>query len=160
MSDGFTATCCGGVSAVGVWTLGWLTAAYTPVRRVVAFPDGWAVLGAGVALLMTALGCWLTGRLLRNGRAIQRGGRVARSERGTFREPWPRRIFGFCAVIFFVCFAVMWNIGFISWPIQLADEGEGGLMLVLIPWSVIGLFLLIMLFAVIGVTIGWLWRIW
>jgi hypothetical protein len=85
---------------------------------------------------------------------------VARSERGTFREPWTRRILGFCAVIFFVCAAVMWNIGFISWPIQLADEGEGGLMLVLIPWSVIGLFLLIMLFAVIGMTIGWLWRIW
>ena len=143
---------CAGISATVVWTLGWLAAACVAIRRAALCSGGSAWLGAGVAVLMVALHSWVLVRFLRRGR-FRWTGPVGRSEHRPFREPWPRRIMGYLAVILLVGFAVAWNIGLIGWLVQTADEGEGWWMLVLIPWSLLGWLLLVMLFAGIGVMV-------
>ena len=154
MCDGNAASRRPGISATGVWTLAWLAAGCTAVRSAWASPNASAWLGAAVALLMVAVCFWVLVRLLRGGRAFRQVGPVAHSWHRPPREPWPRRIMGHLAVILFLGVAVAWNIGFIGRLVQAGDEGEGWLMLVLIPWSLLGWLLLVMLFAVIGVTLS------
>jgi hypothetical protein len=48
---------------------------------------------------------------------------------------------------------VVWNIGIIAWLVRAAEEGRGGVMLVLIPWWLAGWFLLLVLLAAVGVLI-------
>jgi hypothetical protein len=140
---------CPGIAATGVWTLAWLAAAYAAVSRAAASADASAWLGAGIALLMVALHSWVLLRLLRTDR--HQVSPAARSEHRTYGEPWPRRLLGYLAVLLFVGVAVAWNVGFIGWLVQAADEEEGWWMLVLVPWSLLGWLLLVMLFAALGV---------
>jgi hypothetical protein len=142
---------CAGISATVVWALAWLAAACIAMSRAAAAPTVSAWLGVGVALLMVALHSWVLLRLLRRGRAFHPVGPVTRSWHRPWREPWPHRILGYLAVILFVGVAVVWNGGFIGRLVQAANEKEGWVMLVLIPWSLLGWLLLIMLFATIGV---------
>jgi hypothetical protein len=48
---------------------------------------------------------------------------------------------------------VVWNIGVIGWLIRAADEGDGWWMLILIPLSLAGWFLLLVLFVGVEVMI-------
>jgi hypothetical protein len=134
------------VGATLVWTLGWVAAGCVAVDRVAGSPDGPALLALGVAVLMTAWGCWVTAGLLRSGRRNPAEGRAP-------PEPWSRRITGWLAGLFWSGCAVVWNIGVIGWLVRAADEGRGWVMLVLIPWSLAGWFLLLVLFAGVGVMI-------
>jgi hypothetical protein len=102
---------CAGISATGVWTLAWVTAAYLAVSRAVASPDASAWLATGVALLMVAVHSWVVIRLLRRGRVFHQGGPGARSWRRPLREPWSSRILGYLAVVLLVGVAVAWNVG-------------------------------------------------
>jgi hypothetical protein len=144
---------CAGISATVVWIVAWLAATSVAIRRAAHSPDGWAWLGAGVGLLMVALHSWVLVRLLRSVR-FRWTGPVARSEQRLFRERWPSRMLGYLAVVLFVGVAVAWNLGFIGRLVQIADEGEGWWMLVMIPWSLLGWLLLVMLFAGIGAMVG------
>src|SRR5262245_41000180 len=98
MYDGDAVSRWSGISATGVWTAGWLAAACAAGRHVVQSPDGSALLGAGVAVLMVVLCSWLLVRLLRRGCSPRRAGPVAPSGSRSFREPWHRRIVGYLAV--------------------------------------------------------------
>jgi hypothetical protein len=142
----FSASLFAVVPATLVWTLGWVAAACVAVDRVAASPDGPALLALGVAVLMTACGCWVTVGLLRTGRFAPAEGRAP-------PEPWFRRITGWLAGLCWCGFAVVWNIGVIGWLIRAADEGSGWWMLILIPWSLAGWFLLLVLFVGVGVMI-------
>jgi hypothetical protein len=142
----FSASLFAVVSATLVWTLGWVAAACVAVVPVAASPNGPTLLALGVAVLMAACGCWVTAGLLRTGR-------FAPAESRTPPEPWFRRVTGWLAVVFWCSGAVVWNIGVIGWLVLAADEGRGWVMLVLIPWSLVGWFLLVVLFASVGVMI-------
>ena len=146
MRGAFSASLFAAVAATLVWTLGWVAAACVAVDRVAASPDGPAWLALGVAALMTACGCWVMCGLLQRSRFAPAEGRAP-------PEPWSRRITGWLAGLCWCGFAVAWNIGIIGWLLRTADEGDGWWMLVLIPWSLAGWFLLLVLFAGVGVLI-------
>jgi hypothetical protein len=148
MSNGYT------LFAVVIWTLGWLATTYTAVSRTVAHSRGSALLGAGIGLVMTTLGCCLIGGLLRSGCDLPRSSSVVPLEQRTVRQPWSRRLMSLYAATFFVFFAVAWNVGFMGWLIQTAADGPDWWMLVLIPFSLLGLLLLIGLFNGIGVCLA------
>jgi hypothetical protein len=126
--------------------LGWAAAAWAALDRVAAAADGPALLALGLAVLMTVVGCWVAVGLLRQ-RWFEPAACRAR------REPWPRRITSWLAALFWSAGAVVWNVGIIGWLVRAADEGRGWEMVVLIPWSLAGWFLLLVLFAGVGVVI-------
>jgi hypothetical protein len=148
----FSASLFAVVSATLVWTLGWVAAACVAVDRVAASPDGPALLALGVAVLMTACGGWVTVGLLRT-YCVPAQGRFAPTEGRAPPEPWSRRIAGWLASLCWCGFAVVWNIGVIGWLIRTADEGSGWWMVCLIPLSLGGWFLLLVLFVGVGVMI-------
>jgi hypothetical protein len=156
MCDGDAAALWVGIAATGVWAAAWLAAACAAVRRTVQAPDASAWLGVAVAVLMAALCCWVIVRLLRRGYPVRRTSSVAPSGYRPVREPWPRRVVGYLALILWLGAAVVWNVGFIGRLVEAADQGEGWWVLVLIPWSLLGWLLLFILFTSVGVMIGWL----
>jgi hypothetical protein len=156
MCDRDAAARCVGIAATGVWAGAWLAAAGAAVRRAVQAPDVAAWLGAGVAVLMVGLCSWVIVRLLRRGHPVRGTGSVAPFGYRPVREPWPRRLVGYLALVLWLGAAVVWNVGFIGRLVEAADQGEGWWMLVLIPWSLLGWLLLFILFTSVGVMIGWL----
>jgi hypothetical protein len=153
MCDGIATSRWVPVSATGVWAAGWLAAAYAAVHRAVRSPDGSAWLAVGVAVLMAALYSWVLVGLSRASNSLGRTGPAASTECCPSREPWGRRILGYLAAILWSGVAVVWNVGFIGWLVEAAGEGRGWWVLVLIPWSLAGWFLLVVLFAGIAVMI-------
>lgn len=135
------------VSATLVWTLGWVASACVGVGRVATTPDAPAFLVLGVAALLTACGCWVLTGLVRGGQGEPAEGREE-------PEPWSRRITGWLTGLFWSGCAVVWNIGTITWLVRAADEGDSWVMLVLIPWSLVGWFLLLVLFTWVGTLLG------
>jgi hypothetical protein len=95
---------------------------------------------------MTACGGWVTVGLLRTGRFAPAEGRAP-------PEPWSRRITGWLAGLCWCGFAVVWNIGIFAGLLNAADEGNGLWMVCLIPLSLGGWFLLLVLFVGVGVMI-------
>jgi hypothetical protein len=142
----FSASQFAGLSATLVWTLGWVAVAWVAVDRLAESPEGPAFLGLGVATLMTALGCLVTVPFLRSGRFVPGDVRAP-------PEPWSRRITGWLAGLFVCGIAVVWNIGIFAGLLDAAVEGNGWWMVCLIPMSLGGWFLLLVLFVGVGVMI-------
>jgi hypothetical protein len=66
-------------------------------------------------------------------------------------EPRSRRITGWLAGLFVCGMAVVWNIGIFAGLLDAADEGNVWWMVCLIPLSLGGWFLLLVLFVAVGV---------
>lgn len=111
--------------------------------------DGTAIVNLIVAILFTLLGGVVTFR------SIPRN-QIAEPEEKPTREPWFRRLTGWLAAIGWCAGAVIWNLSILGCLIKAAREGQVVLMLVMIPFSLIGLFLLLTLFVSLGLAIDFL----
>jgi hypothetical protein len=70
----------------------------------------------------------------------------------------PRRLIGWVAALVWFAAAVAWNLGVFATLFKLAQAGRGWMILLLLLWSLVGLFLLFVLLTGIGVTIDSLLR--
>jgi hypothetical protein len=159
----------------GVWTLGWLGAACFSAARVIQAVDLAALVGLAVAILMASIGylflhsarLWLRNQRAANGtvttdEGIRSNGEVqlgACSAPG----PWARRIFShvfsWLASIILSAGAIVCNVGIIGLMLLSASGGHGWFMIILIPFSLIGWFLLHVPFATVAAVIESLVRI-
>ena len=136
----------GFLAATVVWTLGWIGAASLAVDRVRRSADLPSFVAMAVAVIFGSFGLWMTVRVAASNKATE-------PEAPAPKEPWFRRITGWFAAIVWSGVAVAWNLGVIGWLIRLAREGRGWSMLILVPWSLIGWFLMVVLFVGLGVLI-------
>jgi hypothetical protein len=166
MSSAFSFTKYSGVAATAVWTLGWFTVACLAWAR--QFPnqnnpsdvfdmsaaprDGTAFVNLIVPVVATVLGGIVTIRSIRRGH-------VEKSDAKAPQESVARRITGWFAAVAWCAVAVIWNLSILSCLIKAAREGQEILMLVMIPFSLIGLFLLLTLFVSLSVAIDSLFHL-
>jgi hypothetical protein len=147
----FSAGSYGCLGAISIWTLGWVTVAYLAVSRAWRSPDGSAILGAIVSGLVAFVGCRVSVALLKThspGNVISVSSYVS----------MPRRLIGWVAALVWFAAAVVWNLGVFATLFKLAQAGRGWTVLLLLLWSLVGLFLLFVLLTGIGVTIDSLLR--
>ena len=134
--------------ATVVWTAGWIAAAGAAVLRLVGSFDGWASLAVAVSVTLAAWGCL-------RAYSTAAAERVAVPTEDTAAAgPWHRRVLGWLAALVWCGAAVAWNVGITVTLIRLAGDGRGGMVLFLVPWSLIGLFLLRVLFASVTVAVA------
>lgn len=136
----------GSLAATSVWTLGWITAAALAAQRITTSTDVPSVVGLVMATAFALVGTWLVLRMIARTKATE-------PETPTPKEPWFRRIIGWFTAIVWCGAAVVWNFGVIGWQLRMAHDGRGWSMLILIPWSLIGWFLMVVLFVGLGVLI-------
>lgn len=136
----------GFVAATLVWTLGWIAATALAAQRVTGSSDAPSVVGFVMATTFASIGTWLVVHMIARTKATV-------AETPTPKEPWFRRIAGWVAGIIWCGVAVAWNFGIIGWQLRMAQDGRGWSMLVLIPWSLIGWFLMAVLFIGLGVLV-------
>ena len=114
--------------------------------RLIRSYDGWAMLAV---LVSGAVAVW--GWLRVYSTASAERSPVPVDTTGTERAH--RRVLGWLAALVWCGAAVAWNVGMIAAQIRLAGDGRGGTVLLLVPWSLIGLFLLRVLFASVTVAV-------
>jgi hypothetical protein len=139
------------LAAAGVWWSGWVAATFLAVRHL-ADPARDA---SAVVALLVAGAFTLVGGLLVSFAAVGSRARHAGEDPlpPTPKETWSRRVTGWFAAAVWCGVAVAWNVGIITWLLRDARDGHGWQMLILIPWSVIGGFLLLVLFTSAGMII-------
>lgn len=139
----------GFLAAAMVWTLGWILTLVVAIERIAQRHDPASI----AALLLSILFCLVRLRVMVRGFR-----RVAPTQPPAPSEPerWPRRIVGWITAAGWSFVAIMWNLGIVGTELRMAHDGRGWFMLILIPWSLIGWFLLLVLFVGVGVMIDWL----
>jgi len=141
--------------ATSVWTLGWIATTLLAAERFTRSTDVASIVGLVMAAAFASAGTWLTVRMTARTKAVD-------PETPTPKEPWLRRIIGWFAAIAWCGAAVVWNFTIIGGELKMAHDGDGWSMLILIPWSLIGWFLMGVLFVGIGMlldsVIGAFWE--
>ena len=162
--------------ATAVWTLAWLAAASVAVAHVVEVIDGAALGGLAVAVLMAGIGCLAVLHFVRcclqhpqacadascaDSAAQSKDQMQAKEhsspspETGRIIDPILRRFF----TIIWCGVAIVWNVGCYFAMLHSASHGRAWFMLMLIPFSLVGLMLLLGLFAALAAVIEFLVRI-
>lgn len=136
----------GFLAATFVWTLGWIATTAIAAERVRESSDVPSVVGLVVATTFASIGIWLVVRMIARTK-------VSEPETPTPKEPWFRRITGWFVWIVWGGAAILWNFGIIGWQLRMARDGGGWLMLILLPWSLIGWLLMGVLFVGVGVLV-------
>jgi hypothetical protein len=138
-----------GTAANLLWTLGWATAAALAIQRWCSTRDSADSPNAFTALLPALFGCAMTVR------AFSRAG-AAEPLKNYPTESLGRRIEGWIAAIGWGTVAALWNLAVLSVLLRAAHDGNTTNILVMIPFSLIGWFLLIMLCVMITMTLDFL----
>jgi len=146
-SSGFSISRYSGVTAAALWTLTWVVAAYFAGERLLSSRGAVDILNVFVALACVAFGCWAIARSVPNHVCLLSG-----------PGPWSNRVGGWFAVIVWCIVATLWNTSMVGSLVRAAISGHFTLV-VMIPFSLIGLFLLITLFTCAGVAIDSLLQI-
>jgi hypothetical protein len=141
-----------GVAATAMWMLGWVVTAYVALRHLNSSPYGTALLNAIVTVAFSAFGCAATVRLARRIPAVP-------PEEPTPTESWPRRMMGWFAGFVWVTVAMMWTLAVDGCLFRAAHAGDSITVLVLIPFSLIGWFLLLVRFVSAALTIDCILRL-
>lgn len=136
----------GFLAATCVWTLGWIAATALATERVAVSSDVASVAGLVIATTLASAGIWLAVRMTARTKATE-------PTTPASKEPWFHRVTGWFAAIVWCGGAVAWNLGIIGWQLKMAQDGRGWSMLILVPWSLIGWFLMAVLFIGLGVII-------
>lgn len=132
--------------STAVWGLSWIAVAAVAFERVRHSTDLPSVFALALSAALGAVATWLA--LL-----FAKAAGTRESEAPTAKEPWYRQITGWFAAIVWCGAAVLWNFGIIGTLLRLAREGRGWFMIVLLPWSFVGWFLMFVLFTGLGVVI-------
>jgi hypothetical protein len=138
----------GGTLASVLWAVAWVGVAAVAVHSAVRSLSGFAVLGAVVAVLVSAAGCVVAWGVLHSDH------RWANSP--TAPESLGRRIGGWFAALVWCGVGAAWNFGVFGWLFRAAAEGRGLLLTILVLWSLIGWLLLNVLFVSLGSIVDWI----
>lgn len=134
-----------------VWTVGWVAVASLAVSRAIRSVEISSFVGGMVSSVMTLIGC------LAILHVVKTGGRQQTTQ-PPVSESWQRRIVGWFAALVWCGVAVVWNVGIFGLLLREARAGHGWTLLLLLLWSLIGWFLLFVLFVGIGCAIDGLLR--
>lgn len=135
-----------GSAANLLWTLGWSTAAALAIYRWCSTGDSVDSPNTFTALLPALFGCAMTAR------AFRRAG-AAEPLKDSPTESLGRRIEGWIASIGWGAVAALWNLAVLNVLLRAAHDGNTTNILVMIPFSLIGWFLLVMLCVMISMVL-------
>jgi hypothetical protein len=133
-----------GVVATALWTLGWVTAAWLAFRHIDTTRIGAAALNLAVTCVCSALGFIMTVRLIRHLPGTQREIKAEPA------ESWTRRLAGWLGGFVWCAVAVVWNLAVYGSLWRAVTNGPAPIVLLMIPFAVIGWFLLNLLFVGLG----------
>jgi hypothetical protein len=138
-----------GVVATAVWTLGWGLGACQAVQHVESALNPAALLNLFLTFACSALGCIMTFRIVR-GLGLPE---PRREEKPEPAESGLKRLGGWLALFVWCAAAVVWNLAIFGTLVRAVADGHTIVVLLMIPFSVIGWFLLNLLFVSIGVIL-------
>lgn len=134
-----------GAATTATWTLGWLLGAGCAAQYWNSSQNSLPLIVTGT---VAALGSCLTVRTLsREGKSDTANASEAKI------ESWGRRLSGGLAVVAWSAFALIWNFGVFGSIARSAFDGNVLGIVILIPFSLIGFFLLTMLFTSIALVL-------
>jgi hypothetical protein len=140
----------GGITT-GLWTLEWIVSGYRAFQHIMVASNFASSLNLVVTLVCSVFGCIMTSRTLRRIPGVQT------EEKPEVVESWPRRIVGWIGVFVWCAVAVIWNLAVCRTLVTAAADGQAIIVLVLIPFSVVGWVLMNVLLVTIRVMVeSWL----
>ncbi|MDR3457953.1 MAG: hypothetical protein P4N60_10940 [Verrucomicrobiae bacterium] len=137
-----------GAVATGVWTLGWIIGAAHAVQHVKTASNPAVMLNLFVTFACAALGGIMTYRIARPRPELPQAEKKPEAE-----ETWLRRLTGWIGLLVWCAVAVIWNLSVFRVVARSATDGQAWVVLLLLPFSVIGWFLLNLLCVSIGVIL-------
>jgi hypothetical protein len=147
MSTTFQASKYAGITASAIWTFGWLVPAWLAGQRLAANSDKSSLGCIIVSAVFVVLGGGMTMRF------CKRINYVAETKDQPETGSWSRRAGGWVGAFVWCAAAVVWNLGIEGTLIRAARDGQFITFLMLIPFSLIGWLLLLVLFTGIAVVI-------
>ncbi len=135
-----------------MWTLGWALVACAAGEYLMQEHSGAAWFNSFLATAITFFGCRHAYRvyLLTN---------IIHHATKTYpKEPWVQRAFGWFGVIAWCVCGLVWNWAVLASLVRAAAKGQSWIMVMLIPFSVAGWFLLLVLFVCVGLAIDALFK--
>ena len=129
-----------------MWTLGWAVAAYAAVQHLDVSHNSAAMLNVVVTVAFSALGCAATVRFAWRIPGFQQ-------EKKQPAESLSRRIVGWFAEFVWVAVATVWTLAVDGCVVRAAHDGQAITILMMIPFSLIGWFLLLVRFVSAGMAI-------
>jgi hypothetical protein len=136
-----------GAVATAVWTLGWIACAYHAFWYAEGQHAGAAYLNLAITTFGSVLGCVITTRLFRRIPEEQP------EKKTESTESRASRIAGWFGLVVWCAAGVVWNMAVYWTVVRAVGNGQAVVVLMLIPFSVIGWFLLNVLFVSIGILI-------
>jgi hypothetical protein len=139
MNPRFSASRYAGTAATAVWSLGWIGVASAALQRLDQSGADSGLGNLAVAAVLAVIGLMVT---VRSARHLPAAG----PEVEPHRERLARRIEGWVATIVWCGGGFVWNIAVFGTLIRAAGEGRTLTLLIMIPFSLIGWFLLLVIF--------------
>jgi hypothetical protein len=144
-----------GTATASVWTVGW---AFTATHAI----NYWMSVGGGgmafsnsiIPVAGTLLGIWIVFRIFPH-----EGRRIANTPDNSPSEPWYRHTFGWFALLIWCAVAIIWNLCVFHTTFLAASKGQLLLTVMMVPFSLIGGFLLLLLFTAVGMFLDFLFQI-
>ncbi len=150
MNSPFSFSKYSGTAAACAWTLGWALIAICAMNSAKA--PGNSI----VPVAATLFGAFTTyGTFPRTGPSTANAPDIEPSP----PEPWYRRLGGWFAILVWCGVGAIWNLAIFSTAIRAAAQGQSLTMVILIPFSLIGGFLLLILFTAIGILLDFIFQI-
>ena len=143
-----------GIAAACVWALGWAVTAMHAVRYLMVARNGVGVCNLIIPIAGAFFGIFFAVRFFR-----RRNWPDAISPEASSPEPWYRRISGWIGTTVWCAVAIVWNLCVFHITSQAATKGQSLLMAINVPFSIIGGYLLLLLFTAIGLSLDLLFQI-
>ncbi|MEM9251572.1 MAG: hypothetical protein AAGB29_04400 [Planctomycetota bacterium] len=138
-----------GIGAWTTWSLEWTIVCVVAIDRAVMATSVMAVCVATTSLIITTVAWWWTVPQWRTTPNV-----FLENTEDEHRSLVGRAIGWFAAAVWSAA-AVIWNVTTTAALIQSAESANLVTVLILIPFSLIGLFFLLVLYAGVGVVIEW-----
>lgn len=143
-----------GTATAFVWTIGWAFTATRAINYWMSSGNDLAWSNSIIPVTGTLLGVWTVFRIF-----PREGWHIANTPDASPPEPWYRRTFGWFALLVWCAVAIIWNLCVFHTTFLAATKGQFLLMVITVPFSFIGGFLLLMLFTAIGMFLDFLFQI-
>lgn len=127
-----------------VWTFSWVLVASRAAYHAAKSGGGAAWFNALLSLVATAAGCLMVIR------SRPRDGDSPVDNRQYPKESWFKRISGWFATAVWCLVGLFWNVTVFRLLCHAATEGPNLVLVILLPVSAIGFFLLLLVFVVIA----------